>query len=156
MARFMEDITISNITMRDIGNSPIFIRLGERNRGPAGTVIGTAKRIKIENIVAHNVTAESGILIVGLVGHPIEDLSLSNIFIDFVGGGTEEQGQRVVPEFADSYPEPSRWGILPSSGLFARHVTNFSDGSCRIPLCQGRHAPGDVLGRRIGRPVGGP
>src|SRR5262245_29773805 len=30
----LEDVTINNITMRDITNSPIFIRLGNRARGP--------------------------------------------------------------------------------------------------------------------------
>src|ERR1044072_1759264 len=32
---WLEDVTISNITMRDISNSPIFMRLGSRLRGPA-------------------------------------------------------------------------------------------------------------------------
>ena len=42
----LEDITISNITMRDITNSPIFIRLGSRMEGaPEGTPIGTAHRV---------------------------------------------------------------------------------------------------------------
>src|SRR5688572_17400149 len=36
----LEDVTISNITMRDIVNSPFFLRLGGRMRGPAGTKIG--------------------------------------------------------------------------------------------------------------------
>jgi polygalacturonase len=122
----MEDITISNITMRDIANAPIYIRLGARLRGPEPIAIGTARRIKIDNVVAHNVAAESGILLVGEPGHPIEDLSLSNIFIDFVGGGTKEQAAREVPAFErERYPEPSRLGTMPSWGLFARHVKNF-------------------------------
>lgn len=121
----MEDITVSNITMRDIGNAPIFIRLGARLRGPEGTKVGTARRIKIDNIVAHNVSAESGILIAGLTNNPIEDLSLSNIFIDYVGGGTKAEGERVVPELEAEYPEPSRFGTIPAWALWARHVKNF-------------------------------
>lgn len=120
----MEDITVSNITMRDIGNAPIFIRLGARLRGPEGTKVGTARRIRIDNVVAHNVSADSGILIAGLENAPIEDLSLSNIFIDYVGGGTKEQGERVVPEYATDYPEPSRFGVIPAWGLWGRHVKN--------------------------------
>jgi polygalacturonase len=122
----MEDITVSNITMRDIGNAPIFIRLGARLRGPDGTKVGTARRIKIDNLVAHNVAAQSGILIAGLPNNAIEDLSLSNIFIDYVGGGTKEQGDRVVPEFEKEYPEPSRFGTMPAWALWARHVRNFN------------------------------
>lgn len=94
----MEDIVVSNLTMRDIQNAPIFIRLGARRRGPAGTKVGTARRIKIDNVVAHNVSAQAGILIVGLKTAAIEDIALSHIFIDYVGGGTAAQADRVVPE----------------------------------------------------------
>jgi polygalacturonase len=121
----MEDITVTNLSMRDIGNAPIYIRLGARLRGPAPIEVGTARRIKIDNVVAHQVAAQSGILIIGVDGHAIEDLSLSNIFIDYVGGGTAEQATRVVPNDDQAYPEPSRHGTMPSWGMFARHVKNF-------------------------------
>lgn len=122
----MEDIAISNITMRDILNAPIFIRLGARLRGPEGTKVGTARRIRIDNIVAHNVAAKEGILIDGLNGHAVEDVSLSHIFMDFVGGGTDEQAKRVVPEMEKEYPEPDRYGFLPSWAVWARHVANLN------------------------------
>jgi polygalacturonase len=141
----MEDITISNLTMRDISNAPIFIRLGARLRGPAGTAVGTARRIKIENVVAHNVAAESGILIAGLADHPIEDLTLSNIFIDYVGGGTKAQGERAVPEGAQDYPEPSRFGTIPAWGLWARHVKNFSIDRVEFRAAQADLRPTVIL-----------
>lgn len=122
----MEDIAVSNLTMRDIVNPPIFIRLGARLRGPEGTKIGTARRIKIENLVAHHVDAQGGALISGSSAAPIEDLSLSHILIEYAGGGTAEQAARTVPEFEKDYPEPVRFGVLPSWGLFVRHVNNFS------------------------------
>ncbi|MBI2498404.1 MAG: right-handed parallel beta-helix repeat-containing protein [Opitutae bacterium] len=123
----LEDITISNLTMRDINNAPIYIRLGARLRGPDPIAIGAARRIKIDNVVAHNVAAESGILIAGEPGHPVEDITLTNIFIDFAGGGTKAQAAREVPAHErDHYPEPGRLGIMPSWGLFARHVKNLT------------------------------
>lgn len=124
----MEDITISNLTMRDIANAPIYIRLGARLRGPDPIAVGTARRIKIDNVVAHNVAAQSGVLILGLPGHPIEDLSLTNIFIDYVGGGTAEQAAREVLEDEKGYPEPRNHGTMPSWGMYARHVKNFDVG----------------------------
>jgi polygalacturonase len=141
----MEDITISNITMRDIANAPIYIRIGARLRGPDPIAIGTARRIKIENIVAHNVAAQSGILIAGLPGHPIEDLSLSNIFIDYVGGGTAEEGERVVPEFEKEYPEPSRMGTIPGWGLWARHVKNLSVSQLEVRVANSDLRPVAIL-----------
>ncbi|HEY8995317.1 MAG TPA: glycoside hydrolase family 28 protein [Lacunisphaera sp.] len=124
----MEDITVTNITMRDIVNAPIYVRLGTRLRGPAGTKVGTAKRIKIDNVVVHNAPDEAGILLAGDPTGAIEDISLSNIFIDFAGGGTAQDAERVVPEYEDNnrYPEPYRLGKLPAWGLFARHVTNLT------------------------------
>jgi polygalacturonase len=141
----MEDITISNITMRDILNAPIYIRLGARLRGPDPIAVGTARRIKIENIVAHNVAAQSGILFAGLVDHPIEDLSLSNIFIDFVGGGTKEEGERVVPEYEKEYPEPARMGTIPAWGLWARHVKNFNVSQLEVRSAKSDLRPVAIL-----------
>jgi polygalacturonase len=122
----LEDITISNLTMRDVQNAPIFIRLGARLRAPGATAPGTVRRILIENIVAANVAPDHGILIAGLPGHPIEDVVLSNLQIHYAGGGTAEQAAREVPGLERAYPDPDVFGILPSWGLFARHVKNLS------------------------------
>lgn len=122
---FLEDVTISNLTMRHINNAPIYIRLGARLRGPDPIEVGAVRRIKISNVIAHDVAAQSGILILGLPNHAIEDVSLSNIFVDYVGGGTAEQAAREVPDDEEAqrdYPEPGRHGIMPSWGMFARHV----------------------------------
>ncbi|HEX9781308.1 MAG TPA: glycosyl hydrolase family 28-related protein [Opitutaceae bacterium] len=120
----LEDVAISNITMRDVPNAPVFIRLGARLRRPGATEPGRVRRILIDNLVAHNVAPDHGILIAGLPGHPIEDVVLSNIQIHYAGGGTEEQAAREVPELAKEYPDPYVFGFMPSWGMFARHVVN--------------------------------
>lgn len=120
----LEDIAISNITMRDVQNAPIFIRLGARLRNPDATAPGHVRRILIDNLVAHNVSPDHGILIAGLPAHPIEDVVLSNLQIHYAGGGTVEQARREVPEFETAYPDPDVFGDMPSWGMFARHVAN--------------------------------
>src|SRR5216684_1231119 len=50
----LEDVTISNITMRDLQGAPIFMRLGARMRGPAGVPVGALRRVLISNIVCSN------------------------------------------------------------------------------------------------------
>ncbi len=120
----MEDIAITNITMRDINNAPIFIRLGARLRAPDTTEPGKVRRILINNLVAWNVAPEHGILISGLRGHSIEDVTISNVQIYYRGGGTEEQAAREVPAYAKDYPDPWNFGTMPSWGMFARHVRN--------------------------------
>ncbi|MBL9203980.1 MAG: right-handed parallel beta-helix repeat-containing protein [Opitutaceae bacterium] len=122
----LEDIAITNLTLRDVLNAPIYVRLGARLRAPEGTNVGKARRIRISNIIAHNVSAEGGILIAGLPGHPIEDLWLENIYLGYLGGGTKEQGERAMPEDERGYPEPTYWGVMPASGLWVRHAANLN------------------------------
>lgn len=120
----LEDIAITNITMRDVPNAPIFIRLGGRLRAPDATEPGQVRRILIDNIVVWNVSPDHGILISGLPGHRIQDVTLSNVQIHYQGGGTSEQAKREVPELRDAYPDPELFGVVPSWGMFARHVEN--------------------------------
>jgi polygalacturonase len=118
----LEDVTISNITMRDVQNSPIFLRLGSRMRGPDGVPVGKLRRISISNITAHDVDPRYACIIAGIEGHPVEDVTLSNIKIWYRGGGTREQAQRIIPQNSNSYPEPSMFGDTPSYGFYLRHV----------------------------------
>ena len=117
----LEDITISNITMRDIGNSPIFIRLGARQRGPKDFPYSKLHRVIISNVIAY-VTGDQGAIISGIPGHDIEDLTLDNIHLYFKGGGTKEQAGREVPALIKNYPEPDAFGITPAYGFFIRNV----------------------------------
>ncbi len=118
----LEDVAITNITMRDIVNDPIFLRLGARMRGPDGTSVGKLRRVKISNIIVYNADQSYACTIAGLPGHPIEDIHLSNIRIYYKGGGTKEQAAREIPENENKYPEPGMFGVAPVYGLFVRHA----------------------------------
>src|SRR5947207_165789 len=119
----LEDVTISNITMRDISNSPIFLRLGSRNRGPKETTkVGAMRRVIISNVVVYNADPKYASIISGIPGHSIDDILLSNIRIYYQGGGTKEQAALDPPEKEDTYPEPTMFGELPAYGFFIRHV----------------------------------
>ncbi len=119
---FLEDVVITNITMRDVTNSPIFIRLGSRNRGPEGTKTGELRRVIISNIVVYNADPEYASIISGIPGHDIEDLKLDNIKIYYKGGGTSQEEALNPPEKENGYPEPSMFGVMPAYGFFIRHV----------------------------------
>ncbi len=119
----LEDITISNITMRDISNAPIFLRLGSRNRGPKETTkVGAIRRVIISNVVVYNADPKYSSIISGIPGFKIEDVQLSNIRVYAKGGGTKEQAALEPPERENIYPEPTMFGELPSYGFFIRHV----------------------------------
>lgn len=118
----LEDIAITNITMRDIHNAPIFLRLGARMRGPEGVPVGELRRIIISDIVVYNADPRNGSIICGNQDHNVTDVRLSNIRIYYKGGGTAEEAAREVPGFEKSYPEPYQFGTLPAYGFFIRHV----------------------------------
>lgn len=141
----LEDVTISNITMRDIGNAPIFIRLGARMRGPDSIAIGVCRRIIINNIVAYNVDAKQGAIISGLPQHPIEDLQLSNIRIYYKGGGSTTAADITVAEHEKDYPEPDSWKTLPSYGFFIRHVKNLKMHDVQISYLKDDYRPPFIL-----------
>ncbi|OLF16331.1 rhamnogalacturonidase [Actinophytocola xanthii] len=138
----LEDVTISNITMRDVSNTPFFLRLGARMRGPAGREIGKLRRVSISDVTVHNADPRYPSMIVGLPGHDVEDVRISNVRVHMRGGlsMTEaaeqpldlintffaEPGARepyAVPDRPQSYPEPSMFGILPAWAFYVRHAT---------------------------------
>jgi len=121
----LEDVTISNTTMRDLNSGPLFMRLGVRLRGPKDTTkVGTLKRILVNNLNCHNAPMRLSSILSGIPSNAIEDVKLSNIFVETVGGGTPDAAELVPPEKEDAYPEPSMFGQMPSSGFFLRHVRN--------------------------------
>ncbi|MFD1257275.1 glycoside hydrolase family 28 protein [Mucilaginibacter terrae] len=120
----IEDVTVTNITMRDIVNSPIYVRIGSRMRAPEGTAIGQIKRILISNVVVYNADPRQSSIISGVPGGYIDDISLHDIRIYTKGGGTREQSKREMPEVEKAYPEPERHGVTPAYGFYIRHAKN--------------------------------
>ncbi len=141
----LEDITISNITMNDITNTPIFLRLGRRLRAPEGTPVGSIRRIIISNIIVYNAKPEYGSLIVGLPGHPIEDVKISNVLMLVKGGMPKEYIDIEVPELEDGYPDPRFFGKIPAYGFFIRHVDGIEFSNVEIQFMEDDYRPAFVL-----------
>ena len=141
----LEDITISNITMRDVGNAPLFIRLGARMRAPKDFRYSTLQRVMISNVVAYGITGTQGAIISGIPGHEIEDIILNNIKFYFNGGGTKEQSTREIPALIDSYPDPNRWGITPAYAFFIRNVKDIKLNNIEVSYLKEDLRPAFVL-----------
>jgi polygalacturonase len=123
---FLRNITISDITMDGVA-MPISIRLGARLKTfregdqpmPAP---GELRDVTIQNVTAKNVRT-IGMIINGVPGHPVENLTLKNIQLELPGGGTAEAAKVKLPEKEKAYPEFSMFGkTLPAAGIYARHV----------------------------------
>jgi len=142
----LEDIAISNITMRDVVNSPIFLRLGSRDRGPKETLTtGKLRRVIISNIVAYNADPKYASIISGVPGDDIEDVRFNNIRIYYQGGGTNEQAALSPPEKEDDYPEPVMFGEMPSYGFYIRHVKGLTMTDVEVSYIKDDARPPFVL-----------
>ncbi len=119
----LEDITISNSTMRNLYCGPIFMRLGARLRGPKATThVGKLRRVLISNLDCHGAPMKYGSILSGIPGYQIEDVKFSNVYLEMDGGATSQVPE--PPEKASGYPEPTMFGETPAYGFFIRHLRN--------------------------------
>ncbi len=128
----LEDVTITNITMRDLCSPPIFLRLGARMRGPDSAVVGKIQRVSISNVVCSNAESSISSIISAIPGHAIENVRISDMLIEHRGGGTLAQASGQLPEVEKNYPEPNMFGATPSHGFFLRHVHAIEMNNVRI------------------------
>lgn len=147
---FLEDITITGNTMRDIIDAPLFLRLNRRNRGPKESMRpGTLKRVLVSTLVSYNSASSTCSLISGIPSNLIEDLKLSNCYFGHrglpkdmrVGWGEASKPMPdwhsiEVPELEDDYPELLRFGPTPSHGFFIRHLRNLEMSHIEIAPLQ--------------------
>lgn len=164
----IEDVAVSNITMRDVSNAPIFIRLGSRLRAPEGTPVGSIKRIHISNVVASNADPRYASIISGIPGHDVEDVTLSGIRLVYRGaltldqvakqpadlvnafffrasGGVPPREPYATPEREKEYPEPSMFDILPAYGIFIRHARGIELNDVDLAYLKEDRRPAFVL-----------
>jgi polygalacturonase len=164
----IEDIAISNITMREVSNAPIFLRLGNRMRAPEGTEAGSIRRVSINNLVAYDADPRYGSILSGIPGHDIEDVKLSDIRILYRGGLTLEQVAKepadlvntfffrasggvpprepyATPEREKEYPEPSMFGMMPAYGFFIRHARGIELNNVEVGFMKEDRRPAFVL-----------
>jgi polygalacturonase len=161
----VEDISITNTTMRDLASGPVFMRLGARLRGPKeSTKVGTLRRILISNLECYNANMRVSSILSGIPGYAIEDVKLSDIYVQTAGGATPDAAQIQLPEKEDGYPEPSMFGQTPSSGFYLRHINNLelshveianAAADARPPFCLSQVNRADFFAITAPRNAGG-
>jgi polygalacturonase len=143
----LEDVTITNITMRDIFNSPLFLRLASRMRTPAvDSNSGALRRILISNIMVYNADSHFASIISGVPGKIIEDVQLNNIRIYYRPMDSSfAKIPAVVPENEKQYPEPEKMGIMPAYGFFIRHVKDIKMNNVEVSYLGNEVRPAIML-----------
>lgn len=138
----LENIKVKGLKMDDIWNSPIYIRIGDRMRGPKDLPASYARNIEISDVTVTNCDSRYALLIVGLEGNPVENVTLKNIYIQYKGGLTLDdvrQQRNSNPFFFgrnSGYPEPSAHGIQPAWGLSMQHARNITFDNVTMELMQ--------------------
>ncbi len=146
----MENVSLSDFTVEGT-ESPIFIRLSNRGRGYKlrggdGTLsgtgnddtitelipidhVGTMRGLHLSRISVRN-AGPVGCSITGLPGHPVEDVTLTDITIHHKGGVTQADLPKIDEALKDEkereYPEATMWGTLPAKGFYVRHARHVS------------------------------
>jgi polygalacturonase len=131
----IDTVNVSNVTMDRVGGA-FFVRLGCRGLNEKIQRPGSVRNVSLTNVsalifddtpeeiasweVAHGARSPSSIM--GLPGHPVENVYLANISIHHIGTGTKEDGVRPVEEKPAEYPQWERWGALPAWGMYFRHA----------------------------------
>lgn len=142
----MTDISVSDLTMHDICNSPIYIRLGNRMRAPEGFHPSVVDGIRISNVRVTDADSRYACLIAGTEGHPVRHVSIRNVSVSFRGGLTmqdyrEQRGRNpfFIPEARKAhergeanYPEPSAHGIQPAWGFSISHAEDITLKDVRL------------------------
>ncbi len=164
----IEDVTVTNITMREVSNAPFFLRLGARMRAPKGVEVGAIRRINISNVVVYDADPRYGSIVSGIPGHDVEDVKFSNIRIVYRGGlnldqvakqpadlvntfffratgGVPPREPYATPEREKEYPEPSMFGMIPAWGFFIRHAKGIELSNVDIQFAKEDQRPAFVI-----------
>lgn len=142
----MENIVVSNISLSHVHHYPIYITTGCRNRGPKEvTTPSTGRNISITNVIADDVDSLAGIIITGMKDAPLRDIALSNIQIEYRGGGTADLANKEYREQGTNYPEPRWAGPTPAYGMFVRHVDGLSVSNVKFTTKKADSRPPVIL-----------
>jgi polygalacturonase len=140
----MENIVVNNISLSHVHHYPIYITTGCRNRGPKErTEVSSARDIYISNVIADDCDSLAGIIVTGMEGTSIRNVSLSDIRIQYRGGG--KKVTTPYREQGTNYPEPRWAGPTPAYGLFARHVDGLRLRNVKFELMRPDERPDIVM-----------
>lgn len=142
----IENVNVSNLTMDDVFFCPIFIRLGNRARGPGPPPPGIVRNVQISGVTATRVRGRLASIISGIPGHPVEDVHLSDLDITYEGGGTAADARIVFDECEACYPEVHMFGLVsPSWGFYCRHARRIMFNDVRLNVASADARPEKVF-----------
>ena len=143
----IRDVLVERMQVDD-ADTPIFLRLGARGRtfrpGDVARPPGTLSNVVIRDMEV-KLARRVGILISGIPGHVIKNVSLQRIAITMCG----EPATQLPPQPAENpaaYPEVRMFGgNLPAFGLYGRHLRGLETMQVAITGIPGDIRPEQLL-----------
>ena len=87
----------------------------------------------LSNIVSYNAVGHLPAIISGIPGHAIEDVKISNLYLQHRGGAAKEMAAFEPPEDENKYPDPHMFGPeLPAHGVYIRHAKNLEFSNVEV------------------------
>jgi len=129
----MKRMVFSDLVMENVPR-PVFITLGRQRacvEAPRETPpVGALHDMVFSSILVDSTACgkDSAFIFTGLPGHPIENITLSNIAMTVAGGGTGEDAAAKLAELdrgsiGNHWPEYACLGAtVPAHGFYVRHV----------------------------------
>jgi hypothetical protein len=133
----LQDIRVSEIRIADV-RTPLFIRLGRRDRGEPEGAGGALSNVEISDVTVSGALVASSVT--GVPGRPVSGISLARVRVMVAGDSiidrdivegfrralngefTRYQAPEDVPEHHSSYPDAYMFRRLPAYGFYCRHV----------------------------------
>jgi polygalacturonase len=140
----MERITVNGVSIRNVKKTAIFIRLGDRNRTyrkNARVHTPHLRDVLIENVQGTRISSHYGCIIAGIAEHPVENITIRNVHLEFEGGGEAADSFRDIPERSGAYPNGQIFGKLPAYGFYIRHARDVTLDGIRLQNLTDDHRP---------------
>lgn len=112
-------VRIENVTVAD-SVAPIQLRLGNAGRGQEVRAPGSISGLTLERITI--LRAFGNCLIAGLAGHPLRNVALRRVTMEFDVAADPALIMRDVPELDAEFPPIEVWRFLPAHGFYCRDV----------------------------------
>jgi hypothetical protein len=125
----IESVTAERIEINHAA-TPVFVQLGDRGRCPGARTPGRIHDVVLRDVTGRLLSDPGGTLeatptIVGMPGHPIEDVKLERVDLVVPGGHAGNDARLAPPEPSTGYALHAL-GVRPSYGWWVRHVRGLS------------------------------
>ncbi len=139
------DVIAERLEMTDVTNAAIFLLLGHRARGPVGTPVGALQGVTIRDVRARGVDGRFPMILQGLPGHPLRDLTLQRIGVATGGGVTRaDVARQAIPHVNPFFCGQMSPGS-PDPGPPISPACRSGPGPIPSPVCSACCRPRDCL-----------